>query len=221
MVDPEIWLPGIYIARIVAILDVNGNNDENNEISSEVHGSPRWSEVPLGSMDAEQINSPSRKIENLMTSQVKAGSGESQPELPPNRLRGVAIGLQGKESFLPVGNRFGNHTDTEVQKSGLKGISEKHTGEIRNKESRKGGSKVIGYVPIQIVNLSLEEIQLSKRMYVGTASPTETYVGSELAKVQSVLEIENMEAKHTGRDEIGRDPYGNMSNMEDKRGGMR
>jgi hypothetical protein len=64
-----------------------------------------------------------------MTSQVKAGSGERQPELPPNRLRGVAvdrlrgvaIGLQGKESFLPVGNRFGNHTDTETQKSGLKG----------------------------------------------------------------------------------------------------
>jgi hypothetical protein len=230
MVDPEIWLPGIYIARIVATL----RNDENNEISSEVHGSPRWSEVPLGSMDAEQINSPSRKIGNLITSQEKAGSGESQPELPPNSLRriavnslqGVAIGLQEQEErFLPVGNGYGNHTDTGIQNSGRKGTREKHTRESWNKGSRKGGSKIIGYVPIQIVNLSLEEIQLSKRMYVGTASPTETCVGIEtkdeekLAKVQDVLGIKHMGDKNKGRDEIGRDPYDDVNNMKygDKR----
>jgi hypothetical protein len=31
--------------------------------------------------------------------------------------------------------------------------------------------KCWGYVPVQIVNLSLEEIQLGKQMYVGVASP--------------------------------------------------
>jgi hypothetical protein len=75
MVDPEIWLPGIYIARVVATID----NSNNNEISSEVHGSPRWSEVPLGSNGAEKLNSPCGKLDNLVTSLEKAGSGESQP----------------------------------------------------------------------------------------------------------------------------------------------
>jgi hypothetical protein len=180
MVDPEIWLPGIYIARVVATMS---DNDDNTEISTEVHGSPRWSEVPLDSIDAGNLNSPSEKCEKLdklVTSQELAGSGESQPELPPNslrniavdRLQGVAIGLQGKESFLPVGNRFGNHTDTAVQNSGLKGSKGKHTREIEVKEprtkeigireSRKGGSKIIGYVPIQIINLSLKEVMLPK-----------------------------------------------------------
>jgi DNA-directed RNA polymerase specialized sigma subunit len=30
----------------------------------------------------------------------------------------------------------------------------------------------VGFVPIQIVNLSLEEVELHKHMYVGVASPT-------------------------------------------------
>jgi hypothetical protein len=72
---------------------------------------------------------------------------------------------------------------TEIQNSGLRGTRRKHTGKIGITESRKGGSKIIGYVPIQIINLSLEEVTLSNHMYVGIASPTETCVGSELAKV--------------------------------------
>jgi hypothetical protein len=32
-------------------------------------------------------------------------------------------------------------------------------------------TQVLGYVPIQIINLSLEEIKLEKQMYVGVASP--------------------------------------------------
>jgi hypothetical protein len=107
MVDHEIWLPGMYIARVVATMS---DNDDNTEISTEVHCSPRWSEIPLDSIDAENLNSPSEKCERLdklVTSQELAGSGESQPELPPNslrniavdRLQGVAIGLQGKESL--------------------------------------------------------------------------------------------------------------------------
>jgi hypothetical protein len=87
MVDPEIWLPGIYIARVVATL----SNDGNNEISTGAHGSPRWSEVSLGSKSAEQFNSPGGKCDKLRISQEKAGSGGCQPESPPNRIRGVAV----------------------------------------------------------------------------------------------------------------------------------
>jgi hypothetical protein len=132
MVDPALRLPGIYMALVVATL--------NNDISPGAHGSPRWSEVPLGSNDAEQLNSPSGKykvVNDVMTSQETAGSGERQPELPPNklqvvavdRLQGVAIGLQGEESFRPVGNRFGNQADTEIQNSGRKGTKVRHTKE--------------------------------------------------------------------------------------------
>jgi hypothetical protein len=38
--------------------------------------------------------------------------------------------------------------------------------------------------------------------------------GKQLAKVQDVLEIENMEVKPKGRDEIGRDPYETTSNAK-------
>jgi hypothetical protein len=40
----------------------------------------------------------------------------------------------------------------------------------------KGGRRILGYVPIQILNLSLEEVELPKHMYVGLASPTEPCV---------------------------------------------
>jgi hypothetical protein len=211
MVDPEIWLPGIYIARVVATL----KNDK--AISTGAHGSPRWSEVPLGSKDAEKLNSPCGKFSDLITLQEKAGYGESQPELPPNNLRGiavtslqgVAIGLQEQEeSFLPVENVFGNHTDTDIHNSGRKGTKIKHTGEIEIKELWKQDRKIIEYVPVQIINLSLEEIQLPKHMYVGLASPTEICVGTEnknedeLARVQGVLEVEDMEIGDKSRNEI-------------------
>jgi hypothetical protein len=207
MVDPVLGLPGIYMARVVATLCDN----EINEISPGVHGLRRWSEVPLGSKSAEQLNSPCGNWNKKKSSPEQAGSGESQPEFPPNRLQevavdrvqGVPIGLQGKESFLPVGNGFGNHADTERQNSAYKGTREKHTGktgtrikETRNvgtKELRKGGSKIMGYVPIQIINLSLEEVELPKHMWVGLASPTETCVGNELTRMQGVTQPKTLE----------------------------
>jgi hypothetical protein len=162
MVDPALRLPGIYMARVVATLC----NDANNENSPGAHGSPRWSEVPLGSKDAEQLNSPSGKckmVNDVMTSQETAVSGERPPELPPNRLQVVDIDrLQGEESFLPVGNRFGNQADTETQNSGRKGTEVRHTKETEIPKSCKGGRKIVGYVPIQIINLSQEDVKLSK-----------------------------------------------------------
>jgi hypothetical protein len=84
-------LPGIYLARIVATVSCN----VNNEISPGAHGKTRWSEVPLGSEDAESLNSPYENVsdvtEQKLTSREKAGSGEHQPESPKNSLQGVAV----------------------------------------------------------------------------------------------------------------------------------
>jgi hypothetical protein len=121
--------------------------------------------------------------------------------LPPNRLQevavhrvqGVPIGLQGKERFLPVGNGFGNYADTKGQNSGLKGTREQHTGKTGTKELQEVGSKILGYVPIQIINLSLEEVELPKHICVGIASPTEACVGNELARVQGVTQTHTLE----------------------------
>jgi hypothetical protein len=89
MVEPvKRCLPGIYLARIVATVSCN----VNNEISSDARGKTRRSEVPLGSEDGESLNSPwvnvkSRSCEKVRTSQRKAGSGERQPESPKSRLQ--------------------------------------------------------------------------------------------------------------------------------------
>ena len=44
----------------------------------------------------------------------------------------------------------------------------------RTKGKRKKDS-LVGFVPIQIVNLSLEEVQLRNQKYVGMAKPTQCY----------------------------------------------
>jgi hypothetical protein len=44
--------------------------------------------------------------------------------------------------------------------------------EIKPEENREQKrTQVLGYVPIQMVNLSLEEVELGKQTYVGVASP--------------------------------------------------
>jgi hypothetical protein len=48
---------------------------------------------------------------------------------------------------------------------GERGQQVRHTREIKAQELGTGGSRFIGYVPIQIINLSLEEVKLSEYMY--------------------------------------------------------
>jgi hypothetical protein len=203
MVEPVKWcLPGIYLTRVVATVICN----VDNEIFPGAHGAPRWSEVPWGSEDTEHWNSPcvdikSRSCEKFMTPQRQVGSGERQSESPKSSLQeadtdslleidigngGVAPGLQSAESSHPVENEFGNHSDTQRQIRRHKGKEIKHTGEANDIETRGTRDQIVGYVPIQIVNLSLEEITLTKHMCVGIASPTENCVGDELERVQFV-----------------------------------
>jgi hypothetical protein len=206
MVEPvKRCLPGIYLARVVATVRCN----VDNEIFPGAHGVQPLVGVPLGSKDAESLNSPCINIKSgnckgVMTSQRQAGSGERQPESPKSSLqeadadslleidignRGVAPGLQSAESSRPVENEFRNHTDTLRQIERHKGNELKHTGETSDIGTRETGGQIIGYVPIQIVNLSLEEITLTKRMYVGIASPTEPCVRNELERIQVVNEL--------------------------------
>ena len=65
---------------------------------------------------------------------------------------------------------------------------------IESRNKIKKGTQVLGYVPIQIVNLSLEEVKMGKQMYVGEASPTQVdkiqrYEGYEINPVLRDEEI--------------------------------
>jgi hypothetical protein len=109
----------------------------------------------------------------------KAGSGECLPELPdggyglPSTTTSHRIDLQAKDSSLPVENRFGIQVDTlNVSKI------QRETGQVEDRNSvkiergkNKKGTQVLGYVPLQIMNLSLEEVEVEKQRCVGVASP--------------------------------------------------
>jgi hypothetical protein len=74
--------------------------------------------------------------------------------------------LQAKSSSLPVENIFGTQVD----------IHQINTAQVKRKDDNKGQRTkkrilLLGYVPIQIANLSLEEINLEKQNYIGVASP--------------------------------------------------
>jgi hypothetical protein len=60
----------------------------DNEISPGACGSPRWSEVPLGSGNTEKLDPPCDKVdEKTLTSQERIGLGDRKPELPTNSYR--------------------------------------------------------------------------------------------------------------------------------------
>jgi hypothetical protein len=87
---------------------------------------------------------------------VEAGENHSEcsSECPENNLR-VAI----------------DYAAPDTRKSRAREI--KHTGQgVKGNIKNSLKKQIIGYVPLQVVNLSLEEVELSKHMYVGTASPT-------------------------------------------------
>jgi hypothetical protein len=78
----------------------------------------------------------------------------------------VSLGLQSADSSLPIENKFCSQTDTEIQNTGHKGTEIMHTRKKDVRERWNVGSHIIGYVPIQVIDLSLEEVMLSKHMCV-------------------------------------------------------
>ena len=119
------------------------------------------------------------------------GAGECQPELPEDGLLVAPIShigvLQAEISSLPVENRNGNYFDTnytnmaQEDRIEITGHKRKEISNLQNTRDatqripfkQKKKIQALGYVPIQIANLSLEEIELGKYGYVGVASPTQ------------------------------------------------
>jgi hypothetical protein len=121
-----------------------------------------------------------------------SGTGESQPEEPEGGLLSSATvklsDLQVECNSLPVESIFGNQVDTDqnfrshkarqnvVHARGQKvnEIVEVNQAKLNEACRRQVSSKrdrLMGFVPIQISNLSLEEVEISKHTCVGVASP--------------------------------------------------
>ena len=100
--------------------------------------------------------------------------------------------LQAVSSSLPVENGIGtqidtNYTRTAQRKEGQVEIESRNEIKQERKRNQKG-TQVLGYVPIQIINLSLEEVKMGKQMCVGVASPikvdeTQRYKGYDINPV--------------------------------------
>jgi hypothetical protein len=162
---------------------------------------PRSGNVAGGDKKCEKVASGDRKIPQMQNvgDDRKTGVGENLPELPDSSLFGVDTSLERCErdlrrisSSLPVENLVGNQIDTKQNyktcTAGLNGArgqrleitrEKQDTGKLTHGEYRnQRGTKrdhVIGFVPIQVVNLLLEEMEMPKNMCVGVASPTENY----------------------------------------------
>jgi len=115
------------------------------------------------------------EIQHVTSSNGKTGSGECLPKSPEGGSVPVAItsrrnDLQAHDSgSLPVENRFGKHVDTNKLDAAqeIKGEQgqikrnkvENITSTINCKRVIQRDTQVLGYVPIQVVNLSLDEVE--------------------------------------------------------------
>jgi hypothetical protein len=182
LVDPD-GLPGIYMARVVATLQDNLSLSNVGDSPSYVVKLEKSSLVksafsPQGKFVASSDGSVDITAD-VTSSNGKTGSGEYLPKLPESGLPVANTShrddLQTEDSSRPVENRIGTQVDTKHKKSAQDNIGRFRI-EIQN-EFMQGNRKtqkrtqVLGYVPIQIVNLSLEEVELKKQTYIGIASP--------------------------------------------------
>jgi len=154
---------------------------------------------PLDKCDTFVAGSDGDIAADVTSSNGEAGSGECLPQMPEGGLSDTATShgddLQAREGSRPVENQFGNQVDTKYNTTAQsdKGQpSEKgKKGSIDNPNKQiKRRTQILGYVPIQVVNLSLEELELQKQTYVGEASP----IGNE-----NVVQ-KNVEINHVLRD---------------------
>jgi len=185
LIEPE-GLPRILMARIVATLS---NCDASNASGL---GPPVVGKSPLV---IERI-SPCETVvpeiidDTFVTDSIdgflKVGAGECLSELPDSGSRVVTTSLekdlQAVVSSLPVENVYDNQVDTlkiNAAQIGTKGLEKlpqdrenKGYSSIKNKgKNIQQRTQVLGYVPIQIVNLSLEEVDIEAGNYIGVASP--------------------------------------------------
>jgi hypothetical protein len=181
MVDRK-FLLGIYMTRIVATLELY---DRQSSFTDARGYEPLAGKSPL--VVPLPINGVAKSDGN------KTGKGENLSEMSEGELLSSATalgsGLQRMCSSLPVEERFDNQFDTSLY---CKNRTEwqntwEETGQIsktelqgtrQNRYNVKGKQKterLVGFVTIQIANMSLEEVELYKHTYIGDASPTKRY----------------------------------------------
>ena len=202
--DPE-GLPGIYVARIVATLDVfdveSSLNAKRLKSFSGQQKSPLVDNIVLPPEELRKLkcvagSDSSAAITVCDGGVLNVGSGECQPECLEGGSVPVATtsrrnDLQAHDSgSLPVENSYGNHVDTN-KLNVAQGIKGKQGQVMRNKVNNvtstinckrviQRDTQVLGYVPIQVVNLSLEEVELKKQTYIGVASPIQVIEGYDV-----------------------------------------
>jgi len=214
LVEPG-GLPGVYMARVVVKLQSNNNLPQGKSTSGylSVCGQKKSSLVESVFFPFSKVNTcntfVARSDEDIAadvsSSNGKAGTGECLPQMPEGGLPYASTSrgndLQAsEEDSRPVENP-GNQVDTKddkITKSEQGQFSEKYQKEnvanINNLAQK--GTQIVGYVPIQVVNLSLEEIELSKRTYVGEASPLSNKdVVQEDVRINHVLKEPKLEPR--------------------------
>jgi hypothetical protein len=198
LVDPE-GLPGVYMARVVTTME---NCDSSVNVGGFTPVCGQCNKSPL----VESVFSP-RFVANGdgcpagsptgVGGFLKVGSGECLPELPEGGRSVATIrhrdDLQAENSSLPVENGNGNQVDTKhkiTARKFEKKIQGHKSNEITKLQNQgkdinycnKKKVQVLGYVPIQIVNLPLGEIEIVKNSYVRVASPIETNDAGDCGK---------------------------------------
>jgi len=186
LVEPG-GLPGVYMARVVATLQGNVSSSKVLPVycPDVVHRMSSLVESvfsPLGILntcDTFVAGSDGDIAADVTSSNEEAGMGECLPQMPGGGLSDTTTSqgndLQAEEGSRPVENP-GNRVDTKDNKTvqGNKGQPSKKSQKdsIVNVDKQvKKGTQILGYVPIQIANLSLEEVKLQKQICVGKPDP--------------------------------------------------
>jgi len=228
LVDPE-GMPGVYLARVVATLEnvkSSANVGGSDPFMITVNKSPLVDSVfsPHNKLIANCDESKSVAGSNSSFSFIerdggflKVGTGECLPKLPEYGRSVAAIrhkdDLQARGGSLPVENETGNQVDTKYKNTAQRSKKEKgHEKNEITKPQKQGDSmqnsyhsrkkiQVLGYVPIQIANLSLEEIEINKNSYIGVASPIQNNEVSDCEEnMVNSVERTHRNAKNEFRD---------------------
>jgi hypothetical protein len=200
MVDAFVDLPGIYIARIVATLELMSSSNARDSPSFVVTKSPML--LPPRNEFVASCDGSAVALCNVEDGLTGAGIGECQAECPegglPVATTGHGVDLQAELDSHPVENVDGNQVDiTQLNKTQRRQeqVENQNFNNTQNRRKICGKTQVLGYVPIHIVNQSLEEFEIEKYKEVGVASPL------QVGNVQ-VFEERNVNTVQNGVDAV-------------------
>ena len=184
LVDPE-GLPGVYLARIVATLNENMSSSNAGDLPPFMVNKVKSPlvEFVCSPYDEEYVNrDDSRQVALRGGSISGSGTGECLPRMMGGGLPVAATDhrddLQLRRSPLPVEVGIGIQVDTThphavYKEQGQDKLNEKGNNENERNKGRQplGKIQILGCVPVQVANLSLEEITLEKWTRIGVPPP--------------------------------------------------